>query len=135
MAQISPKKFSAELQKQLFPDNAFYKKSRTESGIGPNVETVDIPVAGDVSAAKSGQPSSLPLQVEVREDSYKSYSVEQLYHKPVLVTKEEQIVLNYNKLQDVAEACAMSLNTRAGNIAATNWGALPAVGKYAETGW
>lgn len=133
MAQISPKKFSTELQKQLFPDNEFYKKSRTETGIGPSVETVEIPVAGDVTAAKSGDPTTLPLQVEVREDSLKSYSVEQLYHKPVLVRREESIVLNYNKLQDVASACAMSLNTRAGNVAATNWGAAPAVGNVYQT--
>lgn len=133
MAQISPKKFSTELQKQLFPDNEFYKKSRTETGIGPDVETVEIPVAGDVTAAKSGDPTTLPLQVEVREDSIKSYSVEQLYHKPVLVRREESIVLNYNKLSDVAGACAMSLNTRAGNVAATNWGAVPSVGNVAQT--
>lgn len=132
MAQISPKKFSTELQKQLFPDNSFYKKSRTETGIGPDVENVDIPVSGDVSAAKSGQPATLPLTVETRQDSIQSYPVEQLYHKPVLVNREEQIVLNYNKLQDVAQACAMSLNTRAGNIAATNWAADPAVGNVLQ---
>jgi N4-gp56 family major capsid protein len=91
------------------------------------VENVEIPVAGDVSAAKSGDPSTLPLQVEVRQDDKKSYPVEPLYHAPVLVRREEQIVLNYNKLTDVVSACSMSINTRAGNIAATNWGADPAV--------
>ena len=45
MTQISVKKFSAELQKQLFPENEFYKKSRTETGIGASVESVDIPVS------------------------------------------------------------------------------------------
>lgn len=133
MAQISPIKFSKELQKQLFPDNSFYKNSRTETGIGPDVESVEIPVAGDVTAAKSGDPTTLPLVVEARTDSVKSYPVEQLYHSPVLVRREESIVLNYNKLQDVASACAMSINTRAGNIAATNWGANPAVGNVAQT--
>ena len=133
MAQISPKKFSTELQKQLFPDNEFYKKSRTETGIGADVENVEIPVAGDVTAGKSGDPATLPLQIETREDSIKSYAVEQLYHKPILVRREESIVLNYNKLQDVASSCAMAINTRAGNIAATNWGANPAVGNVAQT--
>lgn len=123
MAQISPIKFSRELQKQLFPDNAFYKNSRTETGIGPDVENVEIPVAGNVSAAKSGDPESLPLQVQAREDSKKSYPVTQLYTDPYVVRREEQIVLNYNKLQDLATSLAMSINTRAGNIAATNWGA------------
>ena len=133
MAQISPIKFSKELQKQLFPDNSFYSKSRTETGIGPDVENVEIPVAGDVGAAKSGDPTVLPLQVLAREDTLKSYPVAQLYTDPYLVRREESIVLNYNKLQDVASSLAMSINTRAGNIVATNWGAAPATGNVIQT--
>lgn len=123
MAQISPIKFSRELQKQLFPDNSFYKKSRTETGIGPDVENVEIPVAGNVGAAKSGDPTSLPLQVLEREDTKKSYPVEQLYTDPYLVRNEEMIVLNYNKLTDLATSLGLSINERAGDIAATEWGA------------
>jgi hypothetical protein len=122
MAQISPIKFSNELQKQLFPDNSFYKKSRTETGIGASVETIQIPVAGQVNAAKSGNPV-LPVPITTREDTFKSYSVEQLYTEPYLITREEDIVLNYDKLKDVANSLAESVNTRAANIAATNWGA------------
>jgi hypothetical protein len=133
MAQLAPRKFSTELQKQLFPDNSFYNKSRTEGGIGPDVENVDIPVAGNIGAAKSGDPESLPLQVQAREDSFKTYPVEQLYTDPYVVRREESIVLNYNKLQDLAQSLSMSINTRAGNIAATNWGALPAVGNVRQT--
>lgn len=123
MAQISPIKFSRELQKQLFPDNSFYKKSRVETGIGPDVETVEIPIAGDVSSAKSGDPASLPLVISEREDAKKSYSVEQLYTDPYLVRREESIVLNYNKMQDLAQSLGLSINERAGDIAATAWGA------------
>lgn len=123
MAQISPKKFSAELQKQLFPENEFYKKSRTETGIGASVESVDIPVSGNIGAAKSGEPETLPLQIKAREDSIKNYPVEQLYTDPYIVTNEESIVLNYNKVQDITSSLAMSVNTRAADIAAVNWGA------------
>jgi hypothetical protein len=122
MAQISPTKFSKELQKELFPDNSFYKKSRIESGIGASVETVEIPIAGDVGSALSGNPT-LPVPITARSDSKKSYSVEQLYTKPYLVTREEDIVLNYDKIKDLAQSLALSINTRAGNIAATEWGA------------
>ena len=122
MAQISPIKFSNELQKQLFPDNSFYKKSRTETGIDPDVENVEIPVAGNVGDAKSGDPVSLPLQIKTREDSKKSYPIEQLYTDPYLVRREESIVLNYSKLQDLAMTLSLSINTRAARIAAVNWG-------------
>ena len=134
MAQISPIKFSRELQKQLFPDNAFYKKSRTEGGIGPDVENVQIPVAGDIGAASSGDPATLPLQITAREDTYKSYAVQQLYTQPQLVRREEEIVLNYNKLADIASSLAMSIETRAGNIAATAWGATLATNIAQTTG-
>jgi len=122
MAQISPIKFSKELQKQLFPDNEFYKYSRTETGIGPDVENVEIPVSGDVGRASSGDPVSLPLPILEREDTKKSYPVEQLYTSPYLVRNEESIVLNYDKLTDVASSLANSINERAGDIAATEWG-------------
>ena len=91
MAQISPIKFSKELQKQLFPANEFYLKSKTETGIGTDVENVEIPVSGNVGAAKSGDPETLPLQVKTREDSLKSYPVEQLYTDPYMVRREEEI--------------------------------------------
>jgi hypothetical protein len=122
MAQISPIKFSNELQKQLFPDNSFYKKSRTETGIGADEETVEIPIAGDVGSALSGNPT-LPVAITARTDTKKSYSVEQLYTQPYLVTREESIVLNYDKITDLARSLALSIETRAGNIAATEWGA------------
>jgi hypothetical protein len=123
MAQISPIKFSNELQKQLFPNNEFYKKSRTETGIGADVENVEIPVSGDVGEALSGDPAVLPLQIQTRTDSKKSYAVQQLYTNPYSVRREEEIVLNYNKLQDIAMSLSMSINTRAARIAAINWGA------------
>ena len=132
--QITIKKFSAELQKQLFPDNEFYKKSRTETGIGASVESVDIPVAGNVGAAKSGEPETLPLQIKAREDSVKNYIVEPIYTDPYIVTNEESIVLNYNKLTDLASSLAMSVNTRAADIAAVNWGATLATNIAQMTG-
>jgi hypothetical protein len=133
MAQISPIKFSRELQKQLFPDNSFYKKSRTETGIGADVETVEIPVAGTVNPAKSGNPV-LPVPITSRTDTKKSYTVEQLYVEPYLVTREEQIVLNYDKVSDVAQSLAEALNTRAANISATEWGATLATNIVRTTG-
>jgi len=134
MAQISIKKFSSELQKQLFPDNEFYKKSRIESGIGASVESIDIPVSGNVGTAKSGQPETLPLQIKAREDSFKNYTVEQIYTDPYIVTNEEDIVLNYNKLNDIVMSLSMSVNSRAADIAAINWGATLATNIAQTTG-
>lgn len=119
---MKPIKFSRELQKQLFPDNSFYKKSRSEGGIGADVEEVHIPIAGLVPSAKSGDPAVLPLAAVEREDEVKVYPVEQVYVPPVLVRRENEIVTNYGKLQDVVGQFAQVINTRVADIATVNWG-------------
>lgn len=122
MAEMKPIKFSKELQKALFPDNAFYKKSKTDGGIAPDVEKVEIPIAGLIPQAKSGDPATLPLATVEREDDVKEYPVEQLYVPPVLVRRENEIVTDYGKLQDVISQFSDRMNTRAADIAAVNWG-------------
>lgn len=121
MADLKPQKYDRELQKNLFPDNAFYKKSRVDGGIAPSVETVNIPEAGAVPTAKIGVPTSLPLTITQRTDSSKSYSVRQLYTEPVLITDEEEILTDYAKLQNIASDHANVLNEMAADIAAYEW--------------
>lgn len=124
MAEIRPIKFSSELQKELFPDNAFYKKSISETGIGIDVETVQIPQAAAAGSVGVGVPGTLPLTITERTDDIKSYSVQQLYmNEPQLITDENEIVTNYNKRMDIISAMAMAINSKAADIAATEWGA------------
>lgn len=122
MAEMKHIKFSKDLQKVLFPDNGFYKKSRTEGGIGADVEKVEIPIAGSIPAAKSGDPAVLPLAAVERTDEVKEYPVEQVYVPPVLVRRENEIVTNYGKRMDVISQFADQINTRVSDIAAVNWG-------------
>jgi hypothetical protein len=124
MAEIRPIKFSQELQSQLFPDNAFYKRSISETGIGIDVERIEIPQAAAAGTVGVGVPGTLPLTITQRTDDIRSYLVEQLYmEEPILITDENEIVVNYNKRQDIITAMAMSINSKAGDIAATEWGA------------
>jgi len=123
MAEIRPIKFSNELQSQLFPENEFYKKSITESGIGINVNKVEIPQAANAGTVGVGEPSTLPLTITKRTDDIKDYPVSQLYmEEPVLITDENEIVINYNKRADIQTSMALAINTKAGDIAATAWG-------------
>jgi hypothetical protein len=64
----------------------------------------------------------------------KNYVVEPIYTKPYLVTSEDEIVLNYNKMQDIAMSLSMSVNTKAGDIAATAWGPTAPARLIATTG-
>ena len=123
MAEIRPIKFSQELQKELFPDNMFYKKSINETGIGIDVEQVQIPQSAAAGAVGVGVPGSLPLTISERTDDIKSYAVQQLYMvEPQLVTDENEIVTNYNKRMDIITAMAGAINSKAADIAATEWG-------------
>ena len=121
MADLRPQKYDRELQKNLFPANEFYSRSRVDGGIAPNVETVNIPEAGAVPDAKIGVPASFPLTISQRIDSSKSYSVRQIYTEPVQITDEEEILTDYQKLQNIASDHAMIINTQAANIAAYEW--------------
>jgi len=38
--------FSKELQKNLYPDNSFYKGCKVDEGVAINAETVEVPQAG-----------------------------------------------------------------------------------------
>ena len=74
MAEIRTTLYSSELQKLIFPDNSFYKKSIGETGVADKTEQVEKPVQTKISKAKEGKPSSLPLSVETSTDSTKKYN-------------------------------------------------------------
>jgi hypothetical protein len=120
MAQISPKLFSQDLAKQIFADNVFYTKGQKDIAAG-NVESVDIPIAGTLGAAKSGNPV-LPLQIIERTDDIKNYALTQVYADPILVKREEDIVLSYNKQADIARAMGEAISTKCADIAANAYG-------------
>lgn len=124
MAQINVQKYSRELQEILYPDNDFYMKSLKESGIGPDVTTVNIPLAGQVPAAGVGVPT-LPLAIQTRTDDSKTYAVQQVYTKPIVLTPEDAITLSqaYDKRQSILRQMASAINTQCANIAAFAWGA------------
>lgn len=121
MAEISPIKYSKELQTQIFPDNSFYKHSISESGIADTTETVERPYQGAIGKGKSGPPS-LPLQVRTAKDEKDSYSTVLVYADPIAVDLPDEFALNYNKRASKQVQQAGEINTRVANIAAVNWG-------------
>ena len=121
MAQISRVVYSKELQKQLFPDNSFYKKSISETGIAADAATFEIPNLGSVNEAKEDAPVILPLKVVKSDDSKVTGTMKMLYCDPILIENEEEIVMNYSKRQNKQIQQAAALNTKAGDYAAYQW--------------
>lgn len=123
MAQINVQKYSKELQEILFPDSSFYKMSVTDTGIAPDVTTVNIPLAGQVPAAGTGAPV-YPLTIKERTDSNKTYTVSPIWTYPILLTPEDEITLShsYSKRQSILRQLGSTIEVEAGNICAYEWG-------------
>lgn len=121
MAQINPIKYSKELQKQIFPDNSFYKRSVGETGVADNVTSVERPVQGSIGKAKKGVPKTLPLQVKNALDSSDSYGVDLVYADPLVVNNPTDFALNYNKRATKQAQQAAVIETKCADIAAVGW--------------
>lgn len=121
MAEIRPVLYSRELQKQIFPDISFYKKSVAETGVADTTETIVKPVQTKISTAKEGKPTTLPLTIETSTDSTKSYPCTLLYCQPLLIDSQSEMLVNYNKRQSKQEQQANELNQKAALYAAYHW--------------
>jgi len=119
MAEISPVKYDKMLNKVLFPDNSFYKNSMTDEA---KFKTIEIPESGVSGTASVGDYASLPLPIVKRTDSVTSYTTDEVYiTNPVVIEREDGILLPYSKQKDVVNAFGQILNTKIADIAATNF--------------
>lgn len=121
MAEIRTTLYSKELQKQIFPDNSFYKKSVAETGVADTTETVEKPVQTPISKAKEGKPKSLPLEIEVSTDAKKTYHTTLIYCTPLAIDSQAELLTNYNKRQTKQEQQAGELNNKIAAYAAYHW--------------
>jgi hypothetical protein len=122
MAEIQPIKYSKELQKQLFPDNSFYKHAVMESGIADSVKTVERPYQNSIGEATVGEVTKLPVTINTAVDGKDEYSTTLITAPPIVVDLPGEFALNYNKRQSKQVQQASVINTSAAAIAATNWG-------------
>lgn len=122
MSEIRVTVYSKELQKQIFPDNSFYKKSQAETGVAIDAIAVEKPQQGKIRKAKVGEPATFPLKVEAAMDSKSTYPVDLVYAEPILIPSTSELLTNYSKRQTKQEQQAGEINTRSANIAAVNWG-------------
>lgn len=121
MAEIRTTLYSSELQKLIFPDNSFYKKSIGETGVADKTEQVEKPVQTQISKAKEGKPSSLPLSVETSTDSTKKYNTTLIYCAPLLIDSQSELLVNYNKRQTKQEQQAAEINTKVAAYTVEHW--------------
>lgn len=121
MAEIRPTIYSNELQKLIYPDNSFYKKSIGESGVADTTERVEKPVQGEIGKAEEGAPKSLPLSIEVSTDKTKYYDTTLIYCKPLLIDSQSELMVNYNKRASKQQQQASEINTKVAAYAIKHW--------------
>ena len=132
MAEVRVKVFSRDLQKNLFPDNAFYKKSKLDSA--SSAESIEIPQAGahvkasignvqiDYDNAANNLSDADKLQALKRINDKKIYTNQNFFVPPVVIDKNNQDgELTYEKRSEIQEEFALELNTQIANYAAVNW--------------
>lgn len=121
MGQIQTTVYSRELQKQLFPDNSFYKKAISETGMAANAKTFEIPNLTSVNEAKCDDRVVLPLPVVKSTDDKVTGTMREFYCDPILVENEEEIIASYSKRQNKQIQQSFSLNSKCGDYAAYQW--------------
>jgi len=113
---------TAELEKSLYPKNEFYKSSKVDAGGDADVETVTVGQAGTgAEVIENPAPGDFPLAISDRTDDVKTYPVDLIATKPTKVTWNNQLLVSYDKRQDVIDDHRRVINTRVADKIAYNW--------------
>ncbi|MEK0369733.1 MAG: hypothetical protein QQN55_01060 [Nitrosopumilus sp.] len=133
MAEVRVKIFSRDLQKNLFPDNAFYKKSKIDPA--SNANSIDIPQAQSQASAKIGNVQisydtagnnlndADKLTAIKRINTLLNYINQNFFIPPVIIDKNNQDgELSYAKQVEIREEFSDELNTQVANYSAVKWG-------------
>ena len=132
MAEVRVKIFSRDLQKNLFPDNGFYKASKKDAASKAN--SIDIPQAQSQARAKIGNvqiaydtagnnlSDADKLQAIKRVNTLLNYANQNFFIQPVIIDKNNQDgELSYEKQQEIREEFSDELNSQVANYAAVKW--------------
>lgn len=120
MTQVIKTIFTADIQKNLYPNNEFYKNSKADTGIIDTAKTIEIPQSG--AAATGGKnPSSFPLSITTRADDKQTYDADLYYTDPIHIEDNDIAVLSYDKRKDILEDHIAYLKNSYAKDVAYNW--------------
>lgn len=87
---------SNDVQKALFPDNSFYEGAQSDPA-GINVETITIPQDETGTSPVVVNPTKLPLESFMEEDTKKTYAADFLITRPQPISWNNQLLTSYDK--------------------------------------
>lgn len=120
MAEQLKKLFSKDIQKNLFPDNSFYKNSKFDGTAQADQKTVQIPQSGANPTAEF-DPTSFPLTIENRTDDVKEYSLHVFATRPQRIEVSNELVVNYDKRTDMLENVYKTINNNYAKFLLQAW--------------
>lgn len=101
MAELLKIKLAKDFQKNLFPDNAFYKNARQDQ-VDEGFSKVQVGNAGTVPDLHV-DPTVFPLTVRERADTIVEYTLREFATAPDLVRWANQFTLDYDKGKEILE--------------------------------
>jgi hypothetical protein len=87
---------SSDVQKALFPNNSFYEGCQSDAA-GVDVDTITIPQDETGTSTVLVNPTKLPLETVMEEDTKKTYSADFLITNPQPISWNNQLLTSYNK--------------------------------------
>ena len=123
-ANLFKQAFSKDLQKNLFPENEFYKNSKDDSSFIEN-DQVNLPHAGTIPGVTVDRTEKTdPTQ---RTDTATYYKVHEFSTDPTLIKFSEGLIVNYNKRASIVEEQGDAINTTFADFVANEWAATTGV--------
>lgn len=131
MAILFKQVFSADLAKNLFPDNAFYKNSKDDSAFVES-DVVNLPHAGSIPGVEVDRTTKGVAAKRV--DSATSYDLSELSTDPTWIQYSEELIVNYAKRANIVEEHSSALNTAIADFMAHEWATNAGVVQVRTTG-
>lgn len=118
--------FESEITKALFPDNAYYKRSKDDS-MWVNNSQVNLPQKG-ASPTLTTDRSSFPGTVAQRTDTATSYLMHEFSIDPIQLQYSEALAVSYDKRASITYDIIETFNTGVADFTVIQWAPTAAVG-------
>ena len=120
-ANLETQLFKANLEKQLYPDNAFYKNSMndTEGSQNDRALQINIPIATTIGSATVNP--TLPLTTSQITDTATYYETKLISTPSIAISTDEESLVKYDKTGEIRMQMADTLNTQIADQLAYHW--------------
>jgi hypothetical protein len=130
-AELLIRAFSADLSKNLFPANEFYKMSKNDTAF-VNADSVQLPHVGTIPTVEVDRTTK--GVASKRSDTPSEYKLHEFSTDPTWLQYSEALLVSYDKRASILEEHVKALNTAVAEYMAAAWGGSANVSSVRTTG-